>query len=95
MSADNKTVAVSVKGTSAPFFGGGGPTMANDKLNNNLLFSCCCAYVGFSWTPVCGCPAGGWKCDRNCVEASLLTDHSFYPVSTVRLVSRSVASAFC
>ncbi|KAF8515529.1 Alpha/Beta hydrolase protein [Gautieria morchelliformis] len=80
VSADNKTVAISVKGTSAGFFGGSGPTAPKDKTNDNLLFSCCCAKVGFSWTPVCGCWAGGWTCDRNCVEESLWTDDSFYPV---------------
>lgn len=80
---DNKTVVISIKGTTAPSFGGGGSTTEKDKLNNNLLFSCCCANVGFSWTPVCGCHAGGWKCDRDCLEESLLADDSYYQVGTV------------
>jgi lipase ATG15 len=85
-SADNKTVALSIKGTSSGFFGGGGPTAPKDKMNDNLLFSCCCAKVGFSWTPVCGCWAGGWTCDRDCLEESLWTDDSFYPVGAVCLI---------
>ena len=35
---NNDTVVVSIKGTSAGAFGGGGPTVGNDKLNDNLLF---------------------------------------------------------
>lgn len=90
--ADNSTVVIAIKGTSTSFLGGGGPTVAKDKLNDNLLFSCCCAKVGFSWTPVCGCYAGGWKCDQDCVEDSLVKDSLFYPVGTV---SRSERSEMC
>lgn len=61
---DNSTVIVSVKGTSAGLLGGGGPTVKKDKLNDNLLFSCCCARVDWTWTTVCGCYRGGWKCDQ-------------------------------
>ncbi|KAF7985701.1 hypothetical protein HWV62_2276 [Athelia sp. TMB] len=42
---DNSTIVISIKGTSAGFLGGGGPTQKNDKRNDNLLFSCCCASV--------------------------------------------------
>ncbi|KDQ18696.1 hypothetical protein BOTBODRAFT_29072 [Botryobasidium botryosum FD-172 SS1] len=79
---DNSTVVVSIKGTSAAIFGGGGPTARKDKLNDNLLFSCCCARVGWSWTPACGCFAGGWKCDADCVEQALQDDSLFYPIGT-------------
>ncbi|KAF8646690.1 hypothetical protein AX16_007103 [Volvariella volvacea WC 439] len=90
-SPDNSTVVVAIKGTSAPWIVGGedGPTKKKDKLNNNLLFSCCCGRVGPSWTPVCGCYAdavkGGagarYRCDRECVERSLVDEESlFYPV---------------
>jgi lipase ATG15 len=82
--ADNSTVVISIKGTSAGLFGGGGPTARKDKLNDNLLFSCCCARVDFTWSPVCGCHAGGWKCDRDCLESSLIEDSLFYPIGTVR-----------
>lgn len=38
MSTNNDTVVISIKGTSAGGFGGGGPTVGKDKLNDNLLF---------------------------------------------------------
>jgi len=80
--ADNSTVVISIKGTSAGILGGGGPTAEKDRLNDNLLFSCCCASVDFTWTPVCGCSAGGYKCDQDCLEASLVDDSLFYPIGT-------------
>ncbi|KAI3601029.1 lipase [Moniliophthora roreri] len=79
---DNSTVVISIKGTSAGLFGGGGPTTKKDKLNDNLLFSCCCARVDWSWTPVCGCYRGGWKCDQDCLEDALIEDTLFYPIGT-------------
>ncbi|KAF8150712.1 alpha/beta-hydrolase [Crassisporium funariophilum] len=79
---DNSTVVVSIKGTSAGLFGGGGPTTKKDKINDNLLFSCCCARVDWTWTTVCGCYRGGWKCDQNCLEESLITESLFYPIGT-------------
>jgi putative lipase involved disintegration of autophagic bodies len=48
-------------------------------MNDNLLFSCCCAKVGPTWSPVCDCHAGGYKCDQNCLEKSLVDDNLFYP----------------
>ncbi|KDQ50269.1 hypothetical protein JAAARDRAFT_42266 [Jaapia argillacea MUCL 33604] len=81
VSTDNSTVVVSIKGTSASWIvGGGGPTTRKDKLNDNLLFSCCCARVGPTWWPVCDCYSGGYKCDLNCLEKSLVEDSLFYPV---------------
>lgn len=75
---------ISVKGTSAGWVvGGGGPTTRKDKLNDNLLFSCCCARVGPTWSPVCDCYRGNYKCDQNCLEKSLVDDSLFYPVGTV------------
>ncbi|KAL1738713.1 alpha/beta-hydrolase [Schizophyllum fasciatum] len=79
---DNKTVVLSIKGTSASFIGGGGPTSKKDKLNDNLLFSCCCARVDWTWTPVCGCYRSGGKCDINCLQESLAEESLFYPVGT-------------
>ncbi|KAH0584633.1 Putative lipase ATG15 [Termitomyces sp. J132] len=80
VSDDNSTVIVSVKGTSAPWLaGGGGPTVRKDKLNDNLLFSCCCARVGPTWSPVCDCHSGGYRCDQTCIERSLIDDSLFYP----------------
>ncbi|KAK7032316.1 putative lipase atg15 [Paramarasmius palmivorus] len=79
---DNSTVIISIKGTSAGLFGGGGPTAKKDKLNDNLLFSCCCARVDWTWTTVCGCYRGGWKCDQDCLEDALIEDTLFYPIGT-------------
>ncbi|RDB19292.1 putative lipase ATG15 [Hypsizygus marmoreus] len=80
VSDDNSTVVVSIKGTSAPWIaGGGGPTTRKDKTNDNLLFSCCCARVGPTWSPVCGCYEGGYRCDQTCVETALVDEGLFYP----------------
>ncbi|KII85099.1 hypothetical protein PLICRDRAFT_331313 [Plicaturopsis crispa FD-325 SS-3] len=80
--ADNSTVVLSIKGTSATVVGGGGPTSKRDKLNDNLLFSCCCARVDWTWTTVCGCYRGGWQCHQDCVEQALIEDSLFYPIGT-------------
>lgn len=80
---DNSTVIISIKGTSAGVFGGGGPTTKKDKLNDNLLFSCCCARVDWTWTTVCGCYRGGWKCDQTCLQDALASESLFYPIGTV------------
>jgi putative lipase involved disintegration of autophagic bodies len=83
VSADNSTVVVSVKGTSAGWLaGGGGPTVKKDQLNDNLLFSCCCARVGPTWSTVCGCYNGKSRCDIECLEESLVEESLFYSVGT-------------
>ncbi|KAF9267953.1 alpha/beta-hydrolase [Marasmius fiardii PR-910] len=80
---DNSTVVISIKGTSAGIFGGGGPTAKKDKLNDNLLFSCCCARVDWTWSTVCGCYRGGGnKCDQDCLEEALVEESLFYPIGT-------------
>jgi len=81
---DNSTIVLSIKGTSAGLPGRGGPTVKKDKLNDNLLFSCCCAKVDWSWTPVCDCHRGGWRCSQDCLETSLTTESLFYQIGTVR-----------
>ena len=91
-SPDNSTVVLAIKGTSTGFIGGGGPTTRKDKINDNLLFSCCCARVDWTWTTVCGCYRGGWKCDQDCVEQALIEDSLFYPVGTVSRVSSGRAA---
>jgi hypothetical protein len=84
VSDDESTVIVSVKGTSALWpVGGGGPTKRKDKLNNNLLFSCCCARVGPTWSGVCDCHTGGYTCDQDCLERSLIDESLFYSVGAV------------
>ncbi|KAI0077056.1 alpha/beta-hydrolase [Panus rudis PR-1116 ss-1] len=79
---DNSTVVLSIKGTSATFVGGGGPTSKKDKFNDNLLFSCCCARIDWTWTTVCDCYRGGYRCDQGCLEQSLVDDSLFYPIGT-------------
>src|SRR6266545_1569192 len=84
VSDDNSTVVVSIKGTSPGWLvGEGGPTVHKDKLNDNLLFSCCCARVGPTWSPVCDCFKGNYRCDADCVEDSLKDDGLFYPIGLV------------
>lgn len=78
----NETVIISIKGTSAGVLGSGGPTAKNDKFNDNLLFSCCCARVDFSWTPVCDCYAGGYKCGQTCLEDALVSESVYATVGT-------------
>ncbi|KAI0733567.1 alpha/beta-hydrolase [Fomitopsis betulina] len=79
---DNSTVVLSIKGTSAGFVGGGGPTSKRDKFNDNLLFSCCCARIDWTWTTVCDCYRGGWKCEQNCLEHALVEESLFYTIGT-------------
>ncbi|KAK1230072.1 putative lipase atg15 [Marasmius sp. AFHP31] len=81
VSTDESAVVVSIKGTSLPWIHGG-PTTRKDKINDNLLFSCCCARVGPTWSTVCGCYEGGYKCNLNCVEKSLEEKSLFYPIGT-------------
>ncbi|GFZ42645.1 Autophagy-related protein 15 [Saitozyma sp. JCM 24511] len=80
--ATNSTVIISIKGTSAGVLGSGGPTAKNDKFNDNLLFSCCCARVDFSWSPVCDCYAGGYKCEQTCLEDALVAESVYATVGT-------------
>lgn len=63
--------------------GVGGPTAKNDKFNDNLLFSCCCARVDFSWSTVCDCYGGGYKCDQTCVEKALVEESVYASVGSV------------
>ncbi|QRV90522.1 Lipase [Ceratobasidium sp. AG-Ba] len=79
LSADNSTVVLSIKGTSAGVFGGT-RTIEKDRLNDNLLFSCCCAKVDWTWGGVCGCYSGGNRCDQSCLEESLADESLFYHV---------------
>ncbi|KAF8352170.1 Alpha/Beta hydrolase protein [Amanita rubescens] len=80
VSTDNSTVVISIKGTSAGWILGGGPTAQKDKLNDNLLFSCCCARVGPTWSTVCDCFSGGYRCDQTCIENALIGESLFYPI---------------
>ncbi|GJJ70822.1 lipase ATG15 [Entomortierella parvispora] len=81
VSADNSTLIVAIKGTSAAILGGGGGTAARDKINDNLLFSCCCAKVDRTWRGVCNCNTGGYKCDQKCIEDSVNSDDVYYNIA--------------
>ncbi|GAA5899431.1 hypothetical protein JCM8208_001644 [Rhodotorula glutinis] len=78
----NSTVVLALKGTSALIVGGGGGTAKNDKTNDNLLFSCCCARVDWSWSTVCDCYNGSYKCRQDCLEEAVITKSAYYPVAT-------------
>ncbi|GAA5925419.1 hypothetical protein JCM3775_001406 [Rhodotorula graminis] len=78
----NSTVVLALKGTSALIVGGGGGTAKNDKTNDNLLFSCCCARVDWSWSTVCDCYDGSYKCRQDCLEEAVITKSAYYPVAT-------------
>lgn len=49
---------------------------------DNLLFSCCCARVDFSWSTVCDCYAGGYKCEQTCLEKALVEESVYATVGT-------------
>jgi putative lipase involved disintegration of autophagic bodies len=80
--------------------------MAVDK-QDNLMFSCCCARVDFSWSTVCDCYAGGYKCGQSCVETALVEESVYaavgtslynnvtylYPDANIWLVGHSVSCA--
>ncbi|KAF9918667.1 putative lipase atg15 [Lobosporangium transversale] len=85
VSADNSTLIIAIKGTSAALLGGGGGTSARDKINDNLLFSCCCAKVDRTWRPVCDCNTGGYQCDQRCVENSVSSDDVYYNIAMLLL----------
>lgn len=79
--AENRTVVVALKGTSASFLPGG-DTGQRDKTNDNLLFSCCCARVNRAWTPVCDCFGANNQCDSSCVGRALIEKSLYYPAAT-------------
>ncbi|RIA95740.1 Alpha/Beta hydrolase protein [Glomus cerebriforme] len=76
-SGDNKTLIISIKGTSMGF----GDTVPKDKLNDNRLFSCCCAYVDRTWSPVCPCYLDNYRCNQNCIEKSVDEDELYYSIT--------------
>uniref|UniRef100_A0A1D1YML0 triacylglycerol lipase n=1 Tax=Anthurium amnicola TaxID=1678845 RepID=A0A1D1YML0_9ARAE len=78
-SSDNKTLVISIKGTSMGF--NAGPTVAKDKYNDNRLFSCCCAYVDRTWSPVCPCYLDHYRCNQNCVEDSVDEEDLYYSIT--------------
>ena len=51
--------------------------------------------VGWTWTPVCDCHRGGWKCDQSCLENALIEDSLFYPIGIVSRSTRVQTSTDC
>ncbi|KAI9503136.1 putative lipase atg15 [Coemansia spiralis] len=84
---NNKTVVISLKGTSSTFFlGGGSETSARDKYNDNRLFSCCCGYIDFTWSTVCDCHMSGSKCNATCLQNEMndeAADNYFFAAAQI------------
>ncbi|UOH80393.1 hypothetical protein LQV05_003045 [Cryptococcus neoformans] len=80
----NETVIISIKGTSAGVLGSGGPTAKNDKFNvrYKLVAKELVELADFSWTPVCDCYAGGYKCGQTCLEDALVSESVYATVGT-------------
>lgn len=81
LNARHTIAVISFKGTSTILHGG--ETVARDKYMDNIMFSCCCARVDLSWTPVCGCYAGGLaggrsSCNLTCLEGTVRDDSQSY-----------------
>ncbi|KAK9368777.1 Alpha/Beta hydrolase protein [Lipomyces kononenkoae] len=74
----NKTVVISIKGTSSTLFDNDGDTVTNDKINDNLLFSCCCARISYMWTTVCDCYEKSYTCSQSCLEDALYAEDKYY-----------------
>jgi lipase ATG15 len=77
----NKTIVISLKGTSPALFDGAGTT-TNDKLNDNLYFSCCCGQGGsYLWRQVCDCYASAYTANLTCITEALLDENRYYRAS--------------
>ncbi|PVU96912.1 hypothetical protein BB559_002212 [Furculomyces boomerangus] len=71
-SNDNKTVVISLKGTSVSILSSKTNTvLPNDRTNDNTMFSCCCARVNPIWDTVCDCYEENNRCSPSCLTKSL------------------------
>jgi lipase ATG15 len=69
---ENKTVIISLKGTSLAYLDGP-ETAERDKRNDNLFGSCCCGQGGqYAWEKVCDCQTSDYVCNSTCLTRSLL-----------------------
>jgi lipase ATG15 len=74
----NKTVVVSLKGTSLAFLDGS-ETQGNDRRNDNLFGSCCCGQGGhYAWEKVCDCQTSKYVCNSTCLARSLQKKSAYY-----------------
>lgn len=75
-------VIIAFKGTSTVL--SKSPSVVKDKFMDNLMFSCCCGRVDRSWSPVCGCYAGGGGlsgeriCRRECLGEAVRSRDTYY-----------------
>ena len=77
----NKTIVVSIKGTSMAIWDGVDTTTA-DKENDNLFFSCCCGQGGYSlWRQVCDCATSTYTCNSTCLGVALMGENRYYKAS--------------
>lgn len=75
---NNKTVIISMKGTSLPFVDPRG-SISNDKLNDNLLFSCCCGQGGrWLWHQVCSCQTDYHVGNSTCLTEEIRRKTRYY-----------------
>ena len=74
----NRTVIVSLKGTSPALFDGAGTT-TRDKENDNLFFSCCCGQGGsYLWRQVCDCQTKTYTANLTCINESMNDENRYY-----------------
>lgn len=74
----NRTVVISLKGTSPALFDGAGTT-TNDKINDNLFFSCCCGQGGsYLWRQSCDCQSATYTANLTCIVESMNDENRYY-----------------
>ncbi|GAB1200127.1 Putative lipase atg15 [Aspergillus pseudonomiae] len=74
----NRTIVISLKGTSPALFDGAGTT-TNDKVNDNLFFSCCCGQGGsYLWRQVCDCQTSAYKANLTCITEAMNDENRYY-----------------
>ncbi|GLI81485.1 putative lipase atg15 [Penicillium ochrochloron] len=74
----NRTIVVSLKGTSPALFDGAGTT-TNDKTNDNLFFSCCCGQGGsYLWRQVCDCQSALFTANVTCIVEAMNDENKYY-----------------
>ena len=77
----NKTIVVSIKGTSTAIWDGA-DTTTPDKENDNLFFSCCCGQGGHTlWRQVCDCATSTYTCNSTCLGQALMGENRYYKAS--------------
>ena len=74
----NKTIIVSLKGTSPAVFDGE-ETTTKDKTNDNLFASCCCGQGGnYLWRQVCDCYSTTYTCNQTCLVKAVKNKNRYY-----------------